>query len=52
MKKRRRAYKKYDWRWHQIWLIYQREFAKLLSAELDNLILYGEKYAEIPTKDA
>ena len=37
MKKHRRAYKKYDWRGHQIWLIFQRELVKLFYDRLDYL---------------
>lgn len=46
MNKRRRAYKKYDWKAHQ-WAVIKAEVTAILSAEmtkvLDNAILYGSE---------
>lgn len=40
MKKRRRAYKKYDWREHQFQCI-MSTVRKILAEAIDNAILYG-----------
>lgn len=49
MKKRRRAYKKYDWRKHQFQCIIMSAVRKTLAEEIDKAILYGAKEMPSPS---